>query len=154
MAWVIGAKSASVSINTDITGEIGLLWKNTSYMKRAIGPLMAWSRNAVPNAKSGKTKFSLAKILRAKTDWGLIAKTACGQIHESVTRKRGRAWNNIIDMRSAIELLTGWNKNDVADAKGGRPRTNITNITDVKTDCLWGARYVQIKLPTKHVRND
>ena len=45
-------------------------------------------------------------------------------------------------------------RSGAADVKSGRPRTNITSITDIKTDCQCGARNVQIQLPTKHVRND
>jgi hypothetical protein len=33
------------------------------------------------------------------------------------------------------------------DVKSGRPRTNITNIADIKTDWLYGARNVQIQQP-------
>ncbi|NQT01250.1 MAG: hypothetical protein HQ580_04445 [Planctomycetes bacterium] len=38
-------------------------------------------------------------------------------------------------------------KSDAADVKNGRPRTNITNIADIKTDWLYGARNVQIQQP-------
>jgi hypothetical protein len=33
------------------------------------------------------------------------------------------------------------------DVKSGKPRLNITNIADIKTDWLSGARNVQIKQP-------
>ena len=72
----------------------------------------------------------------------------------NVTRKIGGILENTFDMRSVIELLTGRNKSDVKGARAGRPRTNITSITDIKTDWLGGARNVQIKLSTKHVRDD
>jgi hypothetical protein len=36
-------------------------------------------------------RLSLARIVRTKTDLDIGAKTACGHIYESVTRKRGRA---------------------------------------------------------------
>jgi hypothetical protein len=45
-------------------------------------------------------------------------------------------------------------KSDVADAGSGRPRASSTNIADVKMVCRCGVKNVQIKLPTKHVRND
>jgi hypothetical protein len=45
-------------------------------------------------------------------------------------------------------------RSGAVNVKSGRPRTNITNTADIKTDWQCGARNVQIKLPTKHVRND
>ena len=45
-------------------------------------------------------------------------------------------------------------RSSAADVKSGKPRTNIINTADIRTDCRCGARNVQIKLPTKHVRND
>ncbi len=53
-----------------------------------------------------------------------------------------------------IVFTKGLSRSGAADVKSGRPRTNITNIANIKTDWLSGARNVQIKLPTKHVRND
>jgi len=45
-------------------------------------------------------------------------------------------------------------KNVATDVKSGRPRTNITNITDTKMDFPNGVKNVQIKLPMQHVKND
>jgi len=39
-------------------------------------------------------------------------------------------------------------RSDAADVKSGRPRANITSISDIKTDWRCGARNVQIKLRT------
>jgi hypothetical protein len=60
-------------------------------MKKSIAQLTALSRNAVPNAKSGKKKAGSEKNPERETDWTFGAKTACGHICESVTRKTGRA---------------------------------------------------------------
>ena len=38
-------------------------------------------------------------------------------------------------------------RSGAADVRSGRPRTNITDIADIKTDWLYGARNVQIKQP-------
>jgi len=46
----------------------------------------------------------------------------------------------------------GLNKNYVADAKGGNPRVISPNAGCIKTACSTGAKHVQIKLPTKHIR--
>ncbi len=38
-------------------------------------------------------------------------------------------------------------RSGAADVKSGRPRANITNIADIKTDWPCGARNVQIQQP-------
>ena len=38
-------------------------------------------------------------------------------------------------------------RSGAANVKSGKPRTNITNIADIKTDWLFGARNAQIKQP-------
>jgi len=60
-------------------------------MRKDIGPLIALSRNAVSNVKSGKTRVSSTKDPAPKTECIHGAKIAIGHILESVTRKRGRA---------------------------------------------------------------
>jgi hypothetical protein len=50
-------------------------------------------------------------------------------------------------------LLEVLSRSDAADAEGGRPRANITNIADIKMDWLSGAKNVQIEQPTKHVKS-
>lgn len=44
-------------------------------------------------------------------------------------------------------------KSDVADAGGGRPRVSFTKDAAIRMDWPCGAKNVQIKLPTRLVRN-
>jgi hypothetical protein len=49
-------------------------------MRRCIGPLTASSRNAVPNAKSGKTRVSSTKGPTPKAEFIHGAKIAIGHL--------------------------------------------------------------------------
>ncbi len=51
-------------------------------------------------------------------------------------------------------MLTMSKKNVAPDVKSGRPRACFIKIEHTKMDWLNGVRNVQMKLPTKHVRND
>jgi NAD-dependent SIR2 family protein deacetylase len=61
---------------------------------------------------------------------------------------------NTTIIKTFIVLPEVLSRSSAVDVKSGRTRTNITNTADTKTDWVCGARNVQIKLPTKHVRND
>ncbi len=75
-------------------------------------------------------------------------------MHVSVTNKKEVLRKNTTTIKTFIVFTGVLSRSDAVDVKSGRPRTNITNITNIKTDWLRGARNVQIKLPIKHVRND
>ena len=56
MGWAIGVKIAVINMPECSTQKNYSLTKNTSAMRKVIGPLVELSRNAVPNAKSGNKK--------------------------------------------------------------------------------------------------
>jgi hypothetical protein len=149
-----GAKIAIGHLWESATRKRGRAWKHIIDMRSAIELLTVWNKSDAEGARAGRLRVIFIKTAATKADWRCGARNVNGRADESVTRKRGRIWNNIIGMRSAIELLTGWNKNDVADAKGGRLRVISTKEGCVKTACSTGAKHVQIKLPTKHIRNE
>jgi hypothetical protein len=75
-------------------------------------------------------------------------------MRESVTNKKEVLLKNTTTIKTFIVLPEVLSRSDAADVKSGTLRINITNIADIKTDWLCGARNVQIQLPIKHVRND
>ena len=71
----------------------------------------------------------------------------------NVTRKT-EVPRNTSDMTNDIGLFIMLGKSDVIGAESGKLSVCFTKIKHTKMDCLNGAKNAQIKLPTKHVRND
>ncbi len=91
MDYSRGAKSAGVNTTASITTDTRRPREETTVMKKVIAQFVASSRNTVPNAKGGNQKVSSENIPLMGTVFVIGAKTVCGQICESVTRKTGRA---------------------------------------------------------------
>lgn len=76
MGWGVGAKSASASTFTSITGGTGKMWKNTGAMRNAIGLLMVSNKSNAASVGGGNLRTSFTETTGLKMDYTGRAKSA------------------------------------------------------------------------------